>query len=216
VSKKHEPIALRGTFGHVPTDEERAALYEPYAIAIGRLVFSWNHLHESLAQLFCALAPVHCENTMLGAWHATDSDSMQRRMLSGAVKGSLPAVLSDAQKSSVEWLLAETTKLSDARNNAVHAPLVFITSPDVGTRIAPFSQHGNPRAKRLEQAKKDLMHEIVSCRETADVLRSFALKAMVHLRRSENAERPPWPDKPALPDRDRRKNLGDRHHRIPP
>ena len=35
-----------------PTDDEMKVAFEAYALALGKVAFSWNYLHEKLGQLF--------------------------------------------------------------------------------------------------------------------------------------------------------------------
>jgi hypothetical protein len=107
---------------------EQERQFKPLAVELGWITYEWNRLHEALGELF-ADAMGADTYTALSAWHTIRSDLTQRQMLKAVAAHR-------AQKSPPEnkrlWqalmdLLDEVTKLSDRRNNAIHAPLVFVT-----------------------------------------------------------------------------------------
>ena len=205
-------VAVMAPFPKVPTPEQYAKLFEPYGVALGNVLWSWNHLHESLGRLFAALVPAFYEQVMLGAWYSLKNDRAQRDMLLEAVERTVPAMLSLERRADVIWLVKTANSLADERNNAIHAPLVFVTSAVDGTRIKPETGYGNPRARRLHQ--KDIMNEFVWCHETARALQKYAFSMYFCLRFLDGSQ--PWPDRPQMPSRGSRETVGDRHHRIPP
>jgi hypothetical protein len=107
-------------------------------------------------------------------------------------------LITDAMRKDVSWALAEADKLSDARNDVIHSPLVSLSNvvdpSDIKIRVA---SRMNPRAKKL--GKKDILPEMRRCRDTAIVLRYYCLQMERSL--SFGATEWPWPEKPRLPSR---------------
>jgi hypothetical protein len=106
-------------------------------------------------------------------------------------------------KGDLLWLLKQIDALEDARNTAIHSPLLAASDAwhIIGHTqpVAPNLWLKNSRAKRLEQ--KDLLTEFRWCRDAALILRDYALSL-------DYATMPddfPWPDRPALPNRGQRK-----------
>src|SRR6202035_2579226 len=75
--------------------------FRPLALELGWLLYEWNRLHESLAEIFAAvLCPNESAVVALAVWHSARSDLAQREMLLAAVIATLTEKL-DALKQSV-------------------------------------------------------------------------------------------------------------------
>jgi hypothetical protein len=94
-------------------------------------------------------------------------------------------------KEDLEMLLKVANKLSETRNDAIHAPVALAV--DNG-KLVPFPVyfHGNPRAKNLKD--KDIVAEFQRLRNGAFTLREFAEKTETSLNHASY----PWPDRPPL------------------
>ena len=98
----------------------------------------------------------------------------------------------------------EVDKLEDARNTAIHSPLlaksdsnVLILGLSIPIRsVAPNLGLKNFRATKL--AQKDLLTEFRWCRDAALLLRDYALSLDFATFPGEDY---PWPDRPSLPNR---------------
>jgi hypothetical protein len=91
-----------------------------------------------------------------------------------------------------------TSKLIEPRNNAVHAPLVFVNHAD-GVELIPMYFFGNPRAVAL--ADRDLKTDISWCRAYTRALADFAETLMFALKFYPQYT---WPDRPQLQERDKK------------
>ena len=94
----------------------------------------------------------------------------------------------------IKWLLSKVDKLADQRNDAIHAPLA-LTSSDafVGVEVMAAYFDGNPRAIKLKD--KDILAELRWYRESAEVLRSYALSLWFSLGHPDRS----LPQRPEMP-----------------
>jgi hypothetical protein len=146
----------------------------------------------------------------LSAWNSIKSDRTQREMLRDALKAYFQSWLGLATLQSyptadkdLDWLLVEVGKLEDARNNAVHGPLVLDRKG--GDTVFPSPLMANPRAKRLQELidkRESLLAEFRRCRETAICLRDYGWRMDLVMSRGRGA----WPERPKLPIRRRLKS----------
>jgi hypothetical protein len=135
----------------------------------------------------------------LSAWNSIKSDRTQREMLRDALKAYFQSWLGLATLQSYptadkdfDWLLVEVGKLEDARNNAVHGPLVLDRKG--GDTVFPSPLIANPRAKRLQELidkRESLLAEFRRCRETAICLRDYGWRMDLLMSRGRGA----WPEK---------------------
>jgi hypothetical protein len=187
----------------IPTQNDLDKIFRPYGAELGRLLYSWNALHEALGQVFCDVTDTHDARIALAIWYSTPSDRGQREMLRAATEAvfNQKGVRSRA-KEDIVWLVCEANNLANKRNDAIHSPLSFVsrinaTEPRLShTSIQAGYFYGNPRAKSLKG--KDLLSEFVWYRATADALCEFAFD--IHFFFSDPDEHP-WPDRPRLPHR---------------
>jgi hypothetical protein len=175
-----------------PTGQESIKLFEPYAIAMGELVYAWNHLQEELAGLFWRLSGIENGAIAFAIWHSTPNDHAQRAMLRACAEVALAD--KELPRAEVIWMLDKIdNSLRHKRNNAIHAPLTLYTD-HTGTTVIPYDLTNNPRADSLEG--KEILKELIWYRQTADTLRQFCWQ----LRHALHPARPqPLPGRPTLP-----------------
>lgn len=178
----------------------------PYVAAIGQVALAWNDLHEEFAFLFITVMGGESHRKVLAVWNAIDFDRPKRKMLRAAVPQMAETVLLKRPQAieDINWLLARTDSLEDARNDCIHSPLLAtgqlarILAEISKVRLLPVVPHmatDNPRAKKL--LNKDLLTEFRWCRDQAITLSIYAARINRVLAHDEL----PWPRRPALPDR---------------
>jgi hypothetical protein len=185
-------------------------------MAIGQATIAWNALHETSRDLFAAIMDetlqVGDEQNSLcnAAWHAMTSDRFQRNMLMGVAKQAhASGKISSSAWGSVKWVLDEANKLAQARNDAVHSPLISLISPDV---VQADSESGHPGAKRLEQ--KHLLSDLRWCRDSASVLNRFCRQLTSALVR--DLQTTSLPHRPGLPNRGQKRTRQVPRRRLRP
>ena len=188
-----EPVEVKAVGGKLPKTSTKAQferLYRPYWTAIGKVTHARNHFHENLSRLFVAL--VTPNNFMIGlaVWNSSRADAAQREMLRSIYGMMHPKILSTEAKADIKWLLGESEKLSEARNDAIHAPLVASTSI-YGSEIVPMEWAGNRRAKNL--VNKDILDEFEWCRKYTEILSAYASQMWRAIHFPDDVA---WPDRP--------------------
>lgn len=175
-----------------PTGEESNKIFQPYAIALGELVYAWNHLQDELASLFWRVSTIENGAIPFAIWHSVPSDRTQRQFIRVTAEVSLDGN-EEAQKEIV-WLLDKVDHLlASTRNDAMHAPLTLLTDQD-GTRIVAHNMTNHPRAESLEG--KEILATFIWARQTAEILRHYSWQ----LRHALNPKRPhALPKRPELP-----------------
>jgi hypothetical protein len=188
VKTQKEPNVIR-----MPTDGELTKLFKPYALEIGRLVYSWNRLQERLARLFVLCCGPTQWRIAGAVWYSSKSDLAQRAMLKAVVGCRTFEGLPKAQLEII-WLLNYIdNSLADRRNDVIHSPFSFMTDA-AGTRLKSDHFSENPRAKKLFE--KELLAEFTWYQLTASVLSGYA--SDMHLAIAL-PDRHPWPTRPKLP-----------------
>ncbi len=182
-----------------PSDQETAAAFEAYALAIGKVAHAWNYLHEKLGQLFVVLAGGE-RAVSLAIWYSTQNDRAQRNMLRAAVNGWNPSHWEELPKATadLEWLLDRADEVAEHRNNAVHAPCSLYVGgrKDGGSEMGAAFFSGNPRAKKLRG--KRLLEEFEWCERYAETLSRFTGQLETAIAFSGTY---PWPKRPSKPSR---------------
>jgi hypothetical protein len=188
----------------IPTDAAMKIIFEDYALALGKVAYASNYLHERLGFLFSIVAGTSRE-IAAAVWYSSDSDRAQREMLRTALSASPPDRWTPrlpTARDDLLWLIEESNKFANRRNDAVHAPCILsIQAPEATMAASPFS--GHQRAKNL--LGKDLLVEFDWCERWAEGLSRFSDYAETSLRN----EHFPWPEKPARPGRKRRTDFKD-------
>ena len=175
-------------------ERDRRELFKPYANELGWLIYEWNRLQEALGELFAAIVTPKHHTLGVSIWHSSRSDRAQRDMLSAA-RVSLAKKLEAKAADDIKWLLDRVIELADKRNDAIHAPLVFVFESDA-LRLVPLSFLGNPRAAKLDN--KNLLEEYNWYRDQASTLAWFAENIRYAITVPEQFA---WPDRPDLPTR---------------
>jgi hypothetical protein len=165
----------------------------PYALEVGKLIFEWNKLQEYLGLIFMMTLKQHSA-TALAVWHSTDNDRTQRKMLRAAAGKAFgqDSLAPEKALEDIIWLVNKADDLANARNNAIHSPIMLIASEFPSLTIGSFWFYGNPRAANLKG--KELLTEFKWGWKTARTLAIFALGIYQAL--SHGAT---WPKRPLLP-----------------
>jgi hypothetical protein len=103
----------------------RAADFDPYAVAIGRLALVWNNLHERLAAVFWTLLGAGFMDQPMAIWRSAKFDRPQREMLRAVGETLRPSFLAEFPKAGedIKWLCDRCDDFENIRNDAVHSPL---------------------------------------------------------------------------------------------
>ena len=189
-----------------PSTEEAKVIFETYALAVGKVASAWNILHERLGSLFVTIVGARTPDIALAIWYSPDSDRVKQKMLKDVIE-SYPSWQwtwfqnHPKAKDDLSWLLDRAMNLGDARNNAIHAPVVLLTD-DKGTEIVAsfLSPHG--RAKNLRG--KEILVEFDWIERWADELTRFTQRVNQALQDASA----PWPERPDKPNRKPRSTLG--------
>lgn len=177
---------------YIPTTRELNKAVRLYALELARLTIEWNHLHENLANLFWRSTGITNGAIPLAIWHSIRSDLAQRQVLRAAAQQMYAH--NKQAKDEIEWVLDTIdNKLSNRRNDAIHAPIIFEGGPHETTPVIP-SHTMNPRALSLKG--KVIMKELVWYRDMARCLRLYARE--LHRALKPNTLKP-WPTRPLLP-----------------
>jgi hypothetical protein len=178
-----------------PSPDRIEKVVEPYVREVGKLVASWNTLHERLGELFSAVLNTGHPGIGSAIWYSTQSDRAQREMLRAATEAAAAeGRLAQQTRDEIKWLLDRANELANERNDAIHAPVALFTDQD-GTKLMTEYIFGNPRASNLRG--KDLPEEFRWSEQKATLLAGYALLCAIHLRNPMSE----WPKRPDLPTR---------------
>jgi hypothetical protein len=148
-------------------------------------------------------------NRPLAIWHGATRDGAKRQMLKAAISHLEPIETENRPKlvEEVLWILDVAQKLEGLRDDSAHTPLHASTEQNLytignllhfgSTLIFPNTGFQNPRAMRLNQGSRNLLIDYRYARERIVILRDYAIAIDAAW---SNASLP-WPDRPALPDR---------------
>lgn len=193
---------MGGNKGHprivkYPSDDEARIAFEDYALAVGKVSFAWNFLHERLGRLFATVCG-GARNIHLGVWYSTESDRAKQHMLMAAIVGRTdwPKWVSPERKGDLESLAAAAIKLGEDRNNAIHAPCILSTDAD-GTKMVAAPDFYSPHGRAKKMRGKALLIEFDYLERWTESLSRFSDR----LESALLSETAPWPDRPAKPDR---------------
>ena len=126
-----------------PSPDRIEKVVEPYARELGKLVASWNTLHERLGELFSAVLNKSHPGIGSAIWYSTQNDRAQREMLRAATEAAAAeGTLTQQARDEIKWLLDRTNELANERNDAVHAPVALFTDQD-GTKLMTEYFFGN-------------------------------------------------------------------------
>jgi hypothetical protein len=167
--------------------------FEPYAVQLGWIAYSWNALHEALGSVFWTLTGIQNGNIPLAIWHSIPNDRTQRGMLRAVAS---TVLTKKAELDALLWLLTETDKFEDRRNDALHTPFTFeiSTSPP---RLVSKSYTGHKRASKLKD--KNLLLEFEWYAKSVSLLARYAMSLRYALGDPINFAWPKLPEMPAKP-----------------
>jgi hypothetical protein len=188
----------------------------PYVTAIGQLALAWNDLHEKLGMMFVVLMGGGWVSLPGAIWQSSHYDRPKRAMLKAAILNQTEDFQArfPRLKDDLIWILNQTDSIEEARNNAVHSPLLLhthgpLTAAMGGDRnrigkpyVFPDVLLDHPRAKKLS-SKNDLLKEFRWCRNATLVLRDFVV--LIDFAIDPHVRGNAWPDRPSLPNRGEKK-----------
>ncbi len=175
-----------------PSDREAERIFKPYAIEIGKLVYSWNRLQERLARLFVLVCGRTDYRIAAAVWYSSNSDLSQRKMLAAVAE--ITKFKNSKAQAEITWLVGHINNtLADKRNDVIHTPFVLLTNA-LGTTLSSDLISENPRARKL--LKKELLKEFAWYQRTAEVLSIYVTQIHTAIAMPEQNA---WPDRPLLP-----------------
>jgi hypothetical protein len=188
---------------NITSAEQYREALRPYAAAIGEIVFHWNRLHDNLSTLFELIIKSPSREIGVAIWFSTDSDFAQRKMLRAAVEKTKE--LTDAQRADIIWALNRIDEsLRHDRNDAIHAPLVFLHMLEGSIRVVPDFRSASPRAKSLwKKANINIRQILDEHAQLAEALGDFIEGAFRFILSPTECA---WPDRPKLPHAHQKKN----------
>src|ERR1700730_6352520 len=86
-----------------PNWEELDKRFEPYAIQLGWLAYSWNELHDRLRNLFWTLTGMQDGRIPLAIWNAIQNDRAQREMVRALV--GVIFLDKEAERNEILWVM---------------------------------------------------------------------------------------------------------------
>lgn len=170
--------------------------FRPYVAALGQLALAWNELHEYMGLLFCTVMGGGFVNQYLAIWHALKMDRAQRDVLWAAVQADTRGAVPVNYLEDIKWLRGQADRLEEARNNAIHSPLLGIRYGPKKVMIGPRESLGHMRAGKLAK-NKNIIAEFRRCRDASLVLAKFVFDMDRAL--SMMDDKHPWPDRSRLP-----------------
>jgi hypothetical protein len=138
-------------------------------------------------------------NHFFAIWYAIKNDRAQRDMLLAAAKVDISNLTDWFPKliEEITWIWKKCDEVEEARNNALHSPLVLMRRGPDNRIVEPAYHMGHERATKLA-SKQNLMAELRWCRNAATVLSQFTHE----LDQAMEGRGAPWPDRPKWPTRE--------------
>ncbi|MBI1245331.1 MAG: hypothetical protein GC202_10025 [Alphaproteobacteria bacterium] len=180
---------MRKRFPHC---DFRAATFDIFVKELGRVALVWNDLHVSLAGLVSRALGIKNEligNTIL---YSINSDRNQRTVLKSLVNSQAMGLdLPAAARKEISWLIDQSEKIENDRNNLLHTPFVVHSN-----QVSPLHLGVHKRGLEISKTKA-----IELCRWFYDVavaLSDFAVDIDECLRKgsSDLPRRPKLPVRP--------------------
>jgi hypothetical protein len=163
--------------------------FDEYAIALGRVVHSWNILHEQLGRLFGAVVGMKADDAF-AIWYQRPSDSWRRNKLRDALTKTNFDRIAPKANGDLLWLLDQADLLGEDRNDAVHAPCGMLLNNQF--EITPSYFNGNPRAVNLRG--KPVLPHFAWYEQRALTLSTYAEHAFTSITHFKGK----WPERPAM------------------
>lgn len=177
-----------------------------YTSLIGEVTLASNHLHGELLHFFETLFPsedgerhIFSANHEMAAelWHSLRSDDAQRAALRAIAKHS--RLLKERHRKSLLWVIDAAGKLSEFRNDAIHAVFDLDWEDGWGARQIKFSPTTASHPKRFEKLER-VGHVKLFRTAIGDLheLGDYATALWINLLPWENDGPPPLPKRPLL------------------
>jgi hypothetical protein len=180
----------------LPTDAKRQEVEAAYDRVVGRVSRTWNRLHQSLGVFFAVIIGGNYE-LVLAAWDSIENDRTKREMLRAASEAASPERWKQTPKAPDDllWVLKRAQKLSDVRNDAMHA----LVALHIGTEITMVvtSPARGKRERKLwgnERRGRKLLDEFAKCEQDTEVLSAFVGEAFSALHQLDGRKWPPRPE----------------------
>lgn len=178
----------------MPNSEEEKAL-QRYQLAVGKVVFSWNNMQESLILLYVRISDCG-EKEGFETWNSIKNDGAQRKLIrdAAAARGSaFWKAKGEKAEDDIKWLLDQIAELQELRNQVVHASFKIHRTNGKSPTVEAFPYLGNPRSKQLQG--KDILEQCAYCEVRAQLLMLYAYDLLAPVALAQC----PWPSKPNLP-----------------
>ena len=173
---------------------------EPYLAELGLLIYSWNHLHVSLTQLFLTDAHGFLDSKtydlLVAIWNAVPNERSQRHILRQAT--SVRFSKDDPVLGEIMWILKMADILGRNRDDAAHLPTTISYTPPGPTIFTAQNLHRHPIAQQM--SGKDMFKEFRLYRERIDVVGRHAQDIWQYLT-IPRPPPPPLPQRPVWPTR---------------
>jgi hypothetical protein len=164
--------------------------FDEYAMALGKVVYTWNALHEQLGKLYAVVAGITPENGFK-LWYSKRNDRWQRDQFREALKAANFNAVNTKANADLLWLIDQTDLLAEDRNDAVHAPCGMLINNKFEITANYFN--GNPRAANLRD--KPILLHFAWYERRAITLSNYTEHAFISIMHYKGK----WPDRPAMP-----------------
>jgi hypothetical protein len=138
-----------------PSADQIWAAEDAYHLAVGRLSYAWNHLHRVLGGMFAVVVAGDRE-PVFAAWRSVENDRAQRGMLWAAIEAASPERWKKTPKApdDLRWVLERARKLSDVRNDAIHALVALYAGGGTAEMKVALPVRGKLEKKLLDRGRK--------------------------------------------------------------
>jgi hypothetical protein len=161
-----------------------------HAIVTGELVWASNFAHAAFCMIFAHLVDAQDWRVGTAIWNALRSDSTQRDVLMALSE----VVLKPKDFKRVKWAVETAGKLSKTRNDAVHAPVVFMATSK-GLGLTP-DHHSTPKPRRDRLLGSPNMHrDFRTAKGDLIAIGSYATAILSKLIIGSSM---PWPERPLI------------------
>ncbi len=157
---------------------------------LGRVVFTWNSLHITLAHIFVTFSNPQNQPMGYAIWHAVLNDRSQRLMLAAAVNSNTE--VSENFQCCMKWCFNRIDELGSKRDMTVHSPYTLVLREN-SIKVIPQHHTGHNRALNL--VDKDLPTELRRIAENIALVSIYAANVTTAEFKPDSM---PWPERPRL------------------